>query len=145
MPTADDASASWSIHEAIAVAYDAFTARLGADLLWRAFEALTQRHAETVTVNQRRDAELGRYINHIVASEGAALREWLANARADPEQAALLLHVGVRWWRARDDLLARPAGTRVRRAYAEGCAAHVSLQLLSQMLYRGRAPDTTGC
>ena len=74
---------------------------------------------------------------------GSELDLWVAKARADGEQVPLLVHAGVRWWLARDDLLSRPAHARVPCDYSNGAMEHFSLQLLSQMLYRGRAPYTT--
>lgn len=75
--------------------------------------------------------------------KGSGLDLWVAKARSDPDQAELLTLIGVRWLLARDDLLTRPAQSRVPCSYSEGLTDHVSLQLLSQMLYRGRAPYTT--
>ena len=134
---------SWGIHEALAVAFTAFTERFGEDTLWHAFEALTLRREATLAQHAELADELERYLQHPLNMRGSELDLWVAKARADTEQALLLVHAGVRWWQARDDLLSRPAHARVPRVYAEGMSEHVSLQLLKQMLYRGRAPYTT--
>ena len=134
---------SWSLHEALAVAFSAFTERFGQDTLWRAFEALTLRREATLAQHAELADELERYLQYPLNMRGSELDLWVAKARADTEQALLLVHAGVRWWQARDDLLSRPAHARVPRVYAEGMSEHVSLQLLKQMLYRGRAPYTT--
>lgn len=133
---------SWSITQALAVAYTTFTQRFGADLLHAAFAALTAEPDVTQAEHHALAAELGLYLSHALNGRGASQVVWMGNARADPSQARLLLHMGVRWWRARDSLLACPAGTRVPCVYADGLADHLSLQLLGQMLHRGAAPDT---
>jgi len=139
----DDDADSWSVPQALVVAYEAFTQRFGADLLWQAFEALTVQHRATLREHAALDRDLGQYLDHALTARGAELVVLLANSRSEPQAALLLLHCGVRWWRARDDLLRR-SGPKVRvpKVYAEGMNEHVSLQLLSQMLYRGAAPDT---
>lgn len=134
---------SWSISQALAVAYSAFAKRFGADLLHQAFEALTTQAEHTHAAHLALEHDIDKYLQHALQASGASLVIWMANARADPAQADLLLHCGVRWWRARDDLLSRPARSRVPCMYAEGLEDHVSLQLLNQMLYRGAAPYTT--
>lgn len=141
---ADDSQPdSWSIHEAIAVAFTEFSERFGEDVLWRAFAELTQ-HRETIMAQQAElGGELDSYLQYPLNKFGSELDLWMAKARADDEQAWLLVHAGVRWWLARDDLLSRPAQSRVPCSYAEGETVHVNLQLLKQMLYRGAAPYTT--
>ena len=134
---------SWSIAQALAVSFAAFTQRFGAALLWQAFEALTTEPERTMAAHMGLETAIDQYLPHALQAAGANLVIWMANARADPQQAQLLLHCAVRWWRARDDLLARPAKSRVPCVYAEGLSDHVSLQLLNQMLYRGAAPYTT--
>lgn len=134
---------SWSITQALTVAYTAFIQRFGADLLHASFDALTKEPEHILAEHQVLAAELGPYLSHALNGRGAGHVVWLGNARADAAQARLLLHMGVRWWHARDSLLACPAGTRVPCVYAEGLSEHVSLQLLSQMLHRGAAPHTT--
>lgn len=133
---------SWSIAEALAVTYTAFTQRFGADLLHQAFEALTTRPEDTMAEHQILGRDLGQYLGHALNAQGANLVIWMANAKSRPDNAALLLHCAVRWWLARDDLLRKPSGTRVPCVYAEGSSDHCTLQLLTQMLYRGSAPDT---
>lgn len=141
---ADDSQPdSWSIHEAIAVAFTEFSERFGEDVLWRAFAELTQ-HRETIMAQQAElGSELDSYLQYPLNKFGSELDLWMAKARADDEQAWLLVHAGVRWWLARDDLLGRPTHARVPCDYSNGEMGHFSLQLLSQMLYRGRAPYTT--
>lgn len=144
MHTEDEcAPSSWSIHEALAIAFEEFTTRFGADLLWSAFELLAHDRDGTLAVHMQIEAELDQYLGHALNQIGSAGDVWISSARADDAQVVLLLHAAVRWWRARDDLLNRPAQSRVPCQYAEGESAHVNLQLLSQMLYRGRAPYTT--
>ncbi|MDD5028496.1 MAG: hypothetical protein PHH58_03185 [Rhodoferax sp.] len=134
---------SWNIQEALAVAYSEFTQRFGADLLHQAFVALTLHSAQTMQAHRALDADMGNYISSVLDARGAGLTEWLTNARADRDQDAMLLDIGVRWWRARDDLARQPQGTRVPCTYAPGATSlHSGLQLLAQMLYRGSAPDT---
>lgn len=134
---------SWSIAQALAVSFLAFTQRFGADLLWQAFKALTTEPERTMAAHLALEPDIDVYLPHALQARGAGLVIWMANARADLQQAPLLLHCAVRWWRARDDLLGRPAQSRVLCVYAEGDSDHVSLQLLNQMLYRGAAPYTT--
>lgn len=138
-----DTMRSWSLHEALAVAFTAFTERFGEDTLWLAFEALTLRREATLAQNAEIADELERYLQHPLSKRGSELDLWVAKARKAEDQTPLLVHAGVRWWQARDDLLTRPAHARVPQVYAEGMTDHVSLQLLKQMLYRGRAPYTT--
>lgn len=134
--------ATWSIDEAIAQSYQEFSRRLGADLLWGAFELLTLDRKAVLMRHQVLARELDQYLQYPLNYEGASLAEWMGNARAAANQAELLLHVGVRWWRARDDMLLLPAEARVPCVYAEGLGGQVSLQLLKQMLYLGKSPDT---
>jgi hypothetical protein len=135
---------SWTVPEALAVAYREFTQRFGADLLHQAFEALTLQSAKTMQAHRALDADMGDYISSVLDARGAGLAEWLANARADRTQDAMLQDIGVRWWHARDDLARQPEGTRVPCTYAPGFTSlHSGLQLLAQMLYRGSAPDRT--
>jgi hypothetical protein len=135
-------AAHWAVSEALAVAYTEFTQRFGAELLLQAFEALTLRPMETMATHRTLDRHMGNYISSVLDARGDGLTEWLTNARADRDQDAMLLDIGVRWWLARDDLARKPAGTRVPCEYAPGSTDHVSLQLLTQMLHRGSAPDT---
>lgn len=137
------APSSWSIHEALAVAYEEFTTRFGADLLWPAFDMLARDRDGTLAAHESVEAELDQYLGHALNKKGSTGDLWISSARADEGQLVLLLHAAVRWWCARDDLLSRPAQSRVPCEYAEGESAHVNLQLLTQMLYRGRAPYTT--
>lgn len=135
---------TWSVPEALAVAYTEFTQRFGADLLHQAFAALTLQPEQTMQAHRALDRDMGNYISHVLDARDAGLLEWLANARADRSQDAMLLDIGVRWWRARDDLARQPHGTRVPCTYALGSTSlHSGLQLLVQMLHRGSAPDTT--
>lgn len=134
---------SWSIHEAVAVSYQAFAERFGVDLLWCAFDALTRERDATLAKHGQLDYDIGKYLQWPLNLEGDALASWMKAARADPEQTILLLHIGVRWWLSREDLLSLPARSRVPCEYAPGDESPFSLQLLSQMLYRGRAPDYT--
>ena len=134
---------SWSLHEALAVGFSAFTERFGQDVLLHAFEALTLHREATLAQNTEMADELERYLQHPLNLRGSELDLWMAKARKAEDQTLLLVHAGVRWWLARDDLLSRPAHARVPHVYAEGMSDHVSLQLLKQMLYRGRAPYTT--
>lgn len=136
---------SWSLHEAIAVAFSAFTERFGQETLWHAFEALALRREATLAQHAELAHELGRWLQYPLNEGGSGLDMWVANTRANVDEAPLLLHAGVRWWLARDELLSRPAQARVPHVFAEGkTAAHISLSLLKQMLYRGCAPDTAG-
>lgn len=141
MPNHSEAT-GWTIPDALAVAFQAFTQRFGADLLWLAFEALTIKREDTMAEHQALERDLDQYLGHALNAQGANLVIWMANARSKPDNAELLLHCAVRWWRARDDLVRMPGGTRVPCVYAEGATDHVALQLLMQMLYRGSAPDT---
>lgn len=134
---------SWSIHEALAVAFTAFTERFGEDMLLRSLEELTLRREATLAQNAEMADELEKYLQHPLNKRGSELDLWVAKARKSEDQVPLLVHAGVRWWLARDDLLTRLAHARVPYVFAEGEADHVSLQLLKQMLYRGRAPYTT--
>jgi len=133
---------SWTVPEALGVAFQSFTQRFGADLLWQGFEALTTKREHTMAVHQALERDLDQYLGHALNAQGANLVIWMANARSKPDNAELLKHCAVRWWLARDDLLRKPAGTRVPCVYAEGATDHVALQVLTQMLYRGSAPDT---
>ena len=133
---------SWSIAQALAVSFAAFTQRFGADLLWQAFEALTTEPERTMAAHMGLETAIDQYLPHALQAAGANLVIWMANAKSRPDNAALLLHCAVRWWLARDDLLRKPSGTRVPCVYAEGSSDHCTLQLLTQMLYRGSAPDT---
>ena len=132
----------WTIPEALAAAYQAFGTRFGQEALASAFEALTMKPEATRLENRRLRRTLDQYIGHAINVQGREQVTWLSNALADPSQAPLLLHAGVRWWMARDDLLRKSPGTLVPKQYMEGLKDHVSLQLLAQMLYRGAAPDT---
>lgn len=134
----------WTIPEALAAAYQAFSTRFGQDALAQAFEALTMAPQATKLENRRIGRTLDQYISHAINVHGREQVTWLSSALADADQAPLLLHAGVRWWLARDDLLRKPPGTLVPKQYMEGLKDHVSLQLLGQMLYRGAAPDTDG-
>ena len=134
---------SWSVPEALGVALEAFTKRFGADLLWAAFQQWTADPQSVMAEHRAIEASLDQYLAHALAHKGAAHVVWMANARADDTQAVLLLHIGVRWWRARDDLLRRLPQARVPCEYASGLTDHVNHQLLCQMLYRGSAPYTT--
>ncbi len=135
---------SWSIPEALAVAYTAFTQRFGDDLLWQAFDALSTKPESTKAEHRAMGRDLDQYLGHALSAQGADLVIWMANARSCPDNVALLLHCGVRWWMARDDLLLQQASeARVPCNYAEGSTDHPGLQLLTQMLHRGSAPDTT--
>lgn len=134
---------SWSIHEALAVAFTAFTERFGEDVLWHAFAELTLRREATLAQHAELTDELERWLQGMLNQRGSELDLRVAKARSDANEALLLVHAGVRWWQARDDLLSRPAHARVPHIYAEGMTDHVSLQLLKQVLYRGRAPYTT--
>lgn len=136
------AAQSWSISEALSEAYRAFAQRFGADLLWQAFEALTTKREDTMAAHQALERDLDQYLWHALNAQGANLVIWMANARSKPDNADLLLHCAVRWWLARDDLHRKPAGTRVPCEYAPGSTDHSALQLLTQALYRGSAPDT---
>lgn len=133
---------SWSIPEALAVAYTEFTQRFGAELLYQAFEALTLQPEQTRTEHLVLGRELDKYLAYPLNTHGTELVAWMASAKGKPDNAALLLHCGVRWWRARDDLARKPNGTRVPCEYAPGSKNHSGLQLLAEMLYRGSAPDT---
>lgn len=134
---------SWSIHEALAIAYQEFSNRFGADLLWAAFDLLTRDRERTLAEHAELETELDQYLGHAMHQAGSKGDIWISKARTDEGQTALLLQAAVRWWCARDDLLSRPAQSRVPCEYAEGNTDHVNLQLLAQMLYRGRAPYTT--
>ena len=134
---------SWSIHEAIAVGMAEFTSRFGDDVLWQAFQLLTLSRDVTLAEHARLEEELDRYLKYPLSEVGSTLDLWMAKARVDGGQAQLLVHAGICWWLARDDLLSRPSHSRVPCDYSEGELDHFSLQLLSQMLYRGRAPYTT--
>lgn len=134
---------SWSIHEALAIAYEEFANRFGPDLLWRAFELLTRDREASLEAHAHIAAELDQYLGHALNQSGSRGDLWISKARDDEGQMVLLLHAAVRWWLARDDLLSRPAQSRVACEYAQGLSEHVNLQLLTQMLYRGRAPYTT--
>lgn len=142
MPQVEEKT-SWSIHEAIAVAMTEFKNRFGDDVLWYAFQALTLHRDSALTEHAQLAEELDQYLKHPLSMFGSELKRWLRSAQADEGQARLLLHAGIRWWQSRDDLLSRPAHSRVPCDYSEGELDHFSLQLLSQMLYRGRAPYTT--
>lgn len=135
--------ATWSVPEALAVAYTAFTQRFGAELLHQAFEALTLDPQQTMEDQRDLARDLGQYLGHALNAQGAGLVIWMANAKSRPDNAALLLHCGVRWWLARDDLARKPPGTRVPCEYGPGSKEHSALQLLAEMLYRASAPDTT--
>ncbi len=133
----------WSIHEAIAVSMAEFTNRFGDDILWSAFRLLTLNRDATLAEHAILADELDGYLKYPLNEVGSTLDLWMAKARTDANQAQLLVHAGIRWWLARDDLLSRPSHSRVPCDYSEGELGHFSLQLLSQMLYRGRAPYTT--
>ena len=133
---------SWTIPETLAVAYTEFTQRFGVDLLPKAFEALTLRPAETMQAHRALSRDMGNYISSALDARGAGLEEWMASARADSDQDAMLLDIAVRWWLARDALARHPSGTRVPCIYVPGLTSHSGHQLLLQMLHRGNAPDT---
>lgn len=133
-------TSSWTVHEALAVAFREFDIRFGADLLWPAFEAMASRRAEVLLEQAAIESELNQFLQYPLNKRGADLDLWISKARCTEDQAVLLLHIGVRWWRARDAMLALPAGTTVPQiGDVEG---HVSLSLLKQMLYRADAPHT---
>lgn len=134
--------ATWSVPEALAVAYTAFTQRFGLELLWQAFEELTLEPEQTIQDHHDLERDLDQYLGHALNAQGAGLVIWMANAKSKPDNAALLTHCAVRWWRARDDLARQPQGMRVPCKYAHGSTDHNAHQLLAQMLYRGSAPDT---
>lgn len=136
-------SEDWSIHEAIAVSFDTFARRFGADLLWAAFQALTGDRETTLAEHVEWEKDIDKFIQYPLSMSGANLLVWMTNARADDYSTRMLCHMGIRWWLARDDLLSRPPKSRVPCVYTEGLSNHVNLQLLNQMLYRGRAPYTT--
>lgn len=137
------AQSDWNIHEALNLAYQEFSNRFGADLLWEAFDLLTLDRERTLAEHTDLEADIDQYLGHALYQAGSTGDIWISKARTDEGQTALLLQIAVRWWRARDDLLSRPAQSRVPCEYAEGNNDHVNLQLLAQMLYRGRAPYTT--
>lgn len=137
-----DTPDSWSIHEALAIAYEEFTKRFGPDLLWRAFDLLTREREAALEAHAQITSELDQYLGRALNQSGSRGDLWMSSARSDEGQLVLLLHAAVRWWLARDDLLSRPVQSRVPCQYAEGLSEHVNLQLLTQMLYRGRAPYT---
>ncbi|ADU99804.1 hypothetical protein [Alicycliphilus denitrificans] len=134
---------SWSIHEAIAVSFNAFGERFGEDVLWLAFAELARERDATLDELGGAERDINQYLMQVLNKKGSELDLWISSARADGAQALTLLQIGVRWWLARDDLLSRPAQSRVPCQHAEGETDHVSLQLLKQMLYRGAAPYTT--
>lgn len=137
---AKEHNSSWTVQEALAVAFREFDMRFGADLLWPAFEALASRRDEVLLEQATIEPELNQFLQYPLNKRGADLDLWISKARCTEDQAVLLLHVGVRWWRARDAMLALPAGTAVpQMGDVEG---HVSLSLLKQMLYRADAPHT---
>ena len=133
---------SWTVPEALSVAYKAFAARFGADLLHQAFEALTLHPKQTMAMHRALRADMVTYLDYALDVRGAGLVVWMANARADLDQAPMLLDCAVRWWCARDAMLRLPLNTRVPCIYMEGLTAHSDLQLLEQMLRRASAPDT---
>ncbi|WP_141685490.1 hypothetical protein [Klebsiella pneumoniae] len=133
----------WSVHEAIAVSFRAFSRRYGEDLLWSAFGMLTRDRRKAIREHALLEKDINDFIQYPIDSEGKSLREFMATAKADEHGLLMLRHMGIRWWLARDDLLSLPPQTRVPRVYCEGFTKHVSLQLLDQMLWRGAAPDTT--
>lgn len=134
---------SWSIHEALEAGYEAFIGQFGSAILWRAFDVLTRQRAITLRHQKQLERDVDKYLQYPLHLSGQELESWMEQARADPDQDVLLLQVGVRWWLARDDLLNRPAHSRVPCVYADGLDVPVRIQLLSQLLYRGRAPYTT--
>lgn len=137
---ANEHTSSWTVHEALAVAFQEFDLRFGADLLWPAFEALATRRAEVLLEQAAIEPELNQFLQYPLNKRGADLDLWVSKARGTEDQAVLLLHIGVRWWRARDAMLALPVGTTVpQMGDVEG---HVSLSLLKQMLYRADSPHT---
>lgn len=143
MPANPGQPESWSIHEAIAVSFNAFGERFGEDVLWLAFAELAREREATIDELAGAEAEINQYLMQALNKKGSALDLWISTARADGEQALTLLQIGVRWWLARDDLLSRPAQSRVPCRHAQDETDHVNLQLLKQMLYRGAAPYTT--
>lgn len=136
---------TWFVHDAIGVSFDAFVKRFGSDLLWQAFERMTRDRLATLVLHGRYAHDLDQYLGQPLEKEGADLVVWMANARLDPVQADLLILIGVRWWMARDDMLTLPPMTKIPKIYNENSSKHVSLQLLTQMLYRGAAPDSATC
>ncbi len=135
-------SATWSAQEAIEVAYGEFSRRVGADVLWQAFDALMHEGAALLAEHAAWADDIDSYLQWPLNLSGADLVVWVSNARGDSASRRLLTHVGLRWWRARDDLMRREPGTRVSQIHVDGSTDHVSLHLLRQMLYRGAAPDT---
>lgn len=131
-----------SIDEALLAAFTEFTMRFGEELLWQSFAALMRNRTDVLQYQSDYAEDLDTYIGSALYAKGANIVIWNANARADIDQAEMLLHIGVRWWLARDDLLGKPAEVRVLKYYLEGLSDHFSLQLLSQMLFRGAAPET---
>lgn len=137
---ADEHTASWTVQEALSVAYREFDLRFGADLLWPAFDALMHRRSEVLLAQAGIESELNQFLQYPLNKRGTDLDLWISKARSTEDQAELLLHIGVRWWRARDAMLALSDGTTVpQMTDVEG---HVSLSLLKQMLYRADAPHT---
>lgn len=133
----------WSVHEAIAVSFDEFSRRYGADLLWKAFQSLTRNHDAILREHTKLEADIGKFTQFALYIDEAKLDGWVSETRHDDYGIKMLHHMGIRWWLSRDDLMTRPPQTRVPCVYTEGMSGHVSLQLLRQMLYRGRAPYTT--
>ncbi len=137
---ADEHTTSWTVQQALAVAFREFDLRFGSDLLWRAFEALTNRRAEVLAAQATIEPELNQFLQYPLNKRGADLDLWISKARCSADQAELLLHIGVRWWRAHEAMQALPIGTTVPQVTDVEC--HVSLSLLKQMLYRADAPHT---
>lgn len=135
---------SWSRDEALAVALEAFSQRLGTDLLWQAFRELTIAPVATMDEQQRFATDIDKYLAHVLYSEGDALVEFMNRSKVDRAGGQrLLFHCAVRWWLARDALVAMPPHTRVNKIYAHGSTGPHAQELLAQMLYRGKAPDTS--
>lgn len=138
-----DHANSWSIEEALAVSLDAFIHHCTETALLESFKALTRDRKGTLIRHSMLKKDIDKMIPFAITSGPAELVHLHAAAHKDADVALLFMHMGVRWWLARQDMLRQAPGTRIRRIHIEGLTDHESLQLLNQMLYQGACPRRT--
>lgn len=132
--------ATWPIDEALAISLVTLLDRIPQRALTDAFRALEDNRKKALVQHLALKDDIKNILDHVLGSSENDRRQLLSNAAVDKDLALVFMHIGMRWWLAREDMLAQPPGTLILREYAPG-VSHYSLQLLAQMLYRGACPD----
>ncbi|EJG5923817.1 hypothetical protein NAE50_002211 [Salmonella enterica] len=132
----------WLVHEAIAVSYSAFVELFGKDLLPNSLETMTMYRSEVLDQQIDMERDIDSFLHYPLNDDSFNVDEWLTAPGGEDFKLSLLIHVGVRWWRARDSMFLLPSKTLIPCLYVQGDTRPVKIQLLSQMLYRGASPDT---